>query len=237
MGIEPRRESKNESASDFASRMKKIHEEAQAALVKAREEMKRFADHNRGESPEYKVGQKVWLETENLNILRPSRKLSEKRIGPYEIVEIISPNAIKLKLPKAIRIHPVVNVSRVRPFNPPIPGQRPLPAPPIEVEGQIEYEVEEVLDSRMNRGKLEYLVKWKGYTEEDNTWEPPSNMTNAQEEVDKFHTRYPSAPRRLRGIPLDAFNSMFKPYHNHTEIVSNLSSRLNLDTNPGNTAT
>lgn len=209
--------------------MKKIHEEAQAALIKAREEMKRFADHNRGEAPEYKIGQKVWLETENLNILRPSKKLSEKRIGPYEIVEIVSPNAVKLKLPKSIRIHPVVNVSQVCPYNPPqIPGQRPLPTPPIEVEGQIEYEVEQILDSCMNRGKLEYLVKWDGYTEEENTWEPISHLKNSQEAIEAFHAKYPAAPRRLNGISLELFHTMFKPYHNLTETKSNLSSRLNI---------
>jgi hypothetical protein len=48
--------------------MKHIHEEAQAAMTKAQEEMKHYADYHRGEPPKYEVGQKVWLETENLNI-------------------------------------------------------------------------------------------------------------------------------------------------------------------------
>jgi glycosylphosphatidylinositol phospholipase D len=68
MGIEPRRAGRSEPAKDFAERMKTIHEEAQVALSKAQEDMQRYADFNRGTTPEYKVGDKVWLSTKNLNI-------------------------------------------------------------------------------------------------------------------------------------------------------------------------
>jgi glycosylphosphatidylinositol phospholipase D len=98
--------------------MKHIHEEAQAALMKAKEEMKQYADYHRGNPPEYRVSDKVWLETENLRLKRPSKKLSEKRIGPYSIVEVKSSNAIQLKLPRAMKIHPVVNISHVCPYKP-----------------------------------------------------------------------------------------------------------------------
>jgi hypothetical protein len=63
MGVEPHRRSKVEAVEDFAGRMKQVHEEAHAALAKAKEEMKRYADFHRGNPPEYKPGQKVWLET------------------------------------------------------------------------------------------------------------------------------------------------------------------------------
>jgi hypothetical protein len=79
--------------------MKHIHEEAQAAMTKAQEEMKRYIDYHRGEPPKYEVGQKVWLEAENLNIRRLSKKLTEKCIGPYPIIEVKSSNAVQLKLP------------------------------------------------------------------------------------------------------------------------------------------
>jgi hypothetical protein len=78
--------------------MKHTHEEVQATMTKAQEEMKRYADYHHGEPPKYEVGQKVWLEMENLNIRRPSKKLTEKCIGPYSIVEIKSSNAVQLKL-------------------------------------------------------------------------------------------------------------------------------------------
>ena len=118
MGTEPHRHTKVEAADDFATRMKHVHEEAQSALTKAKDEMKRYADFHRGEPPKYQVGDKVWLETENLKLLRPSKKLSEKRIGPYPIIEMKSSNAVQLKLPRSIKIHPIVNVSHVRPYKP-----------------------------------------------------------------------------------------------------------------------
>jgi len=93
MGTEPHRYTKVEAADDFMKRMKHVQEEAQSALTKAKEEMKRYADFHRGEPPKYKVGDKVWLETEHLKIAQPSNKLSEKRIGPYPITEIKSSNA------------------------------------------------------------------------------------------------------------------------------------------------
>ena len=93
--------------------MKTIHDKAQAALSKARDDMQRYTDFNQGIAPEYKVGNKVWLSSKNLNVDRPSRKLTERQLGPFEVVKIISPNTIKLKLPTSFRIHDVINVSRV----------------------------------------------------------------------------------------------------------------------------
>ena len=86
-------------------------------LIKAKQEMKCYADYHRGDPPKYQASQKVWLETENLNIQCPSKKLAEKRIGPYPILKVKSSNAVHLKLPRSIKIHPVVNVSHIRPYN------------------------------------------------------------------------------------------------------------------------
>ena len=109
----------------------------------------------------------------------PSNKLGHKRIGPYEIKELIGNNAVRLNLPKSLQIHDVINVSRLSPYISPIEGQQSLPPPPIEIQGQEEYEVEQILDSRKRRGKLQFLVKWKGYTDEHNSWEPFENLENA----------------------------------------------------------
>lgn len=67
---------------------------------------------------------------------------------------------------------------------------------PIEVDGEEEYEVEEILDSRIFRRQLQYLVRWKGYGPGDNSWEPAKNIT-ADEIISEFHNKNPSAPRRL----------------------------------------
>ena len=166
MGIEPRRVKKLEEALKFTEHMKTVHKEAEAAVSKARDNMQRYADLNRGQAPVYKEGDKVWLSAKDLKLNRPIRKLSERQLGPFEIIKVVSPNAMKLKLPASYKIHDVINVSRLRLYKEPSAGQRVTPPEPVKVEGQPEYEVEEVLDSRLKKGKLEYLVKWSGYMDE-----------------------------------------------------------------------
>jgi len=104
-GIEPQRAGKSEPAKEFTEQMKLIHKEAQAALSKAIDDMTCYADFYRGQAPEYKVGNKVWLSTKNLNIDRPSCKLTQCQLGPYKIIKIIFLNAVKLKLPASFKIH------------------------------------------------------------------------------------------------------------------------------------
>ena len=73
---------------------------------------------------------------------------------------------------------------------------------------EIEFEVETIVDSRWKGRHLEYLVHWKGYSDEDHTWEPKSNLTNALEAIKDFHRSIPSAPRSLNMSQAD-FYSLF----------------------------
>jgi len=147
IGIEPQRAGKSEPAKEFTERMKTVYEEAQVALSKLCDDMTCYADFHRGEAPEYKVGDKVWLSTKNLNVDQLSRKLAERQLGPYKIVKIIFPNAVKLKLPASFKIHNVIDVSRIRPYCPPAAGQSTIPSKPVGIEGIPEYKVEEITDS------------------------------------------------------------------------------------------
>ena len=85
-----------------------------------------------------------------------------------------------------------------------IPGRIPEKPMPIEIDKEEEWELEDILDSRMmqrgpkERRGLQYLVKWKGLSAAENTWEPVSNITHAQESVDEFHQKHPEAPRKLK---------------------------------------
>jgi len=170
----------------------------------------------RAHVPEYKEGDQVWLSTKNLNINRPLRKLTERQIGPYTITHIVSPNAVVLKLPPSFKIDAPINVSRLRPYKPPtIPGQQITPQAPVEVEGEEEYVVEEILDSHLRHNKLEFLVKWEGYTNENNSWEPEDNCSNARNAVAAFYRKYPQAPRRIARMQFNGLN--FQPYQNFTQ--------------------
>jgi len=97
MGGDIRRKGKVESATEFVERMKKVHEEAEAALKKTQEEMKRYADRRRKETKEWKKRDQVLLSTKDLVFKeRPSKKLMERYVGLYAIEEVVSSNAVKL---------------------------------------------------------------------------------------------------------------------------------------------
>ena len=116
IGFEMRKKGKYEGAEKFVTKMKEIQKEVKAALGKAQEEMKKYADRKRGEANEYKVGDLVMLSTKDLKYQmtgRRTEKLIERFVGSYKIKKIISANAVKLELPSTIRIHPVVNISRI----------------------------------------------------------------------------------------------------------------------------
>ena len=114
MGGDMRKREKVERAMEFVERMKKVHEEAEAALKKAQENMKRQTDWRRKEIKGWKKGDKVMLSTKDLVFKkRLARKLVNQYIGPYTIEEVVSTNVVKLRLPTSMRIHLVVNVSQI----------------------------------------------------------------------------------------------------------------------------
>ena len=116
MGFEGKRKGKYEVVGKFVERMKKIQEEAKAALGKAQEEMKKFTNRKQGEGEKYRIGDLVLLSMKDLKWQikeRRSEKLIEHFVGPYKVKRVVSSNAIELELPKSIKIYPVVNISRV----------------------------------------------------------------------------------------------------------------------------
>ena len=187
MGGDIRKKGKVESATEFVERMKKVQEEAEAALRKTQEEMKRYADRGRRETEVWKKGDRVLLSTRDLVFKeRPSKKLTERYVGPYAIEEAVSSNAVKLRLPSSMRIHLVVNVSRIVRYKEQVKGQKKEEGKPVEIEGVEEWEVEKILNKKKIRGVVKYLVRWKGFTAEGDTWERKENLKNAEELIKEF---------------------------------------------------
>jgi hypothetical protein len=162
--------------------------------------MKRFYDRNRGKSPSYHINDKVWLEGKYMRSLRPTKKFDDKRYGPFIVLENIGKSAHKLKLPSSWHaIYPVFNEVLLHPYHPPtFPNQQQPPPPPVvNVEGHPEYEVEEVLGVQKFGRTLKYLIKWKGYSHEENTWEPKKNLVNAEESITDYYKKHPDSLRLL----------------------------------------
>jgi len=155
-------------------------------LRSAQDRQKAYADQSR--SPHtFQEGQFVLLSTKNLKIACGVRKFQPKFIGPFRIVRMVGQNAAKLDLPKIYsRVHPVFHVSLLHVYKDG-PGARKPPPVPEVIEGETWYKVETILAERFKsvragRGKRkktvrEFLIKWLGYDESHNSWEPESNIT------------------------------------------------------------
>jgi len=101
------------------TKIKEIQEEVKVVLGKTHKEIKKYANRKRAKVDEYKVEDLVMLSTKDLKyqvVSKRTKKLTERFIGPYKIKKIISLNAVELKLPSTVKIHLVVNISRIQKY-------------------------------------------------------------------------------------------------------------------------
>jgi len=141
MGFEGRKKEKYTGAEKFIEKMKEIQEEAKAVLGKAQEDIKKYADRKRGEANDYRVGDLVMLSTKNLKyqmVGRRTEKLIERFVGLYRIKKVVLLNTVELELPSTIKIHPVVNVSRICRYMGQVEEQRKEQPAPVIIEGEKE---------------------------------------------------------------------------------------------------
>ena len=110
--------------------------------------------------------------------------------------------------------HPVFNTVNLRPYaQDTISGRKPLPSPALVIKGdKPEWEVEYINGSRIFREKLLFLVKWKGYPQEESTWEPENGLEHAKKAVQEFNAKHSSAPRKISALTFSRLN--FRPYSN-----------------------
>jgi len=122
-------------------KMREIQKEAKIVLEKAQEDIKKYADRKRAEVKEYKVGNLVMLSTRDLKyqmVGRRMEKLTKRFVGPYKVKRIVSINAVELELSSTIKIHPVVNVSRIHRYVGQVEGQKKEQLAPVIIEGEKE---------------------------------------------------------------------------------------------------
>jgi hypothetical protein len=144
--------------------------------------------------PILRPGDHVWLWRKHVKMTRPSSKLDYKLIGPDTILERVGSRAYKLDLPPGVKIHQVFHISLLepaRPQNEPIAGHlQPLP-PPVIIDDEEEWEVEEIVDSRYHQNQLQYRVTWTGSTIRTRLGTPPSTSTTPRIPSNDFITDIP----------------------------------------------
>ena len=167
--------------------------QAKALLIKAQKSWVKHKD-----TPKYKEGDLVWLEGRHLRTNQPTTKLAPKRHGPFKVTQVMSPVNYRLELPTQWSIHPVFHTDLLTRYHETATHgpnyQRP---PPDLVDGEEEYEIEKILDSRRfgRTRKLQYLVKWKGYPDSENQW-VDRNEVFADQAIQEFRALHPTYIRK-----------------------------------------
>ena len=159
------------------SELHKLHKLLQQHLQEITMKTTVQANKKRTEGPALREGGMAYLVRKNIKTKRPSNKLDHTKLGPFRITKKISKVNYRLNLPENIRIHNVFHISLLEPA----PAEAPEPGP-VEISPDDQepmYEVDHILKHRNIKGETRYLVHWKGYQHEEDTWEPEEGLTTA----------------------------------------------------------
>jgi len=155
------------------------------------------------------MGDQVYILEKHIRTTCPSKKLAEKYLGPFEATDQPGSHSYRVNLPDHLRaIHPVFHISQLEPSPlSQIPNHTNPPLPLVELDGSIEFEVAEVLDSKLDkqrRDPLLYYIRWSSYegTAEEYLWLTASDLENAPRLVADFHRRHPHKPALPSPPPL-----------------------------------
>ena len=168
-------------ASVKAQKLHMLHDKLKTELEFVRQKMGCYYNQKRLEGPRFEEGDKVLLSSKNFRTKQPSKKLDDRRVGPFRIKKI-SDVVFQLDIPDAmkLRLHSF-HVSQLEPA----PKNAKIHNNVSVKNEKEEWDVELILDSRIQAGKLEYLIKWEGFGPEYNTWEPIKNFS-CPEKVEEF---------------------------------------------------
>ena len=165
----------------------------------------------------YCVGDRVWLEAKHLNTTHPTAKLTPRRHGPFLITAAISHVSYRLKLPSTWKVHNVFHASLLTPYKETTTNrtQYQEPAPDL-VNGQPEWEVEQILGARRRRNQLQYLIRWKNFSEAHDSWEPLTHI-NADHLIAEFYKQQPLAACSINYKDPPLFTNNHYPTNKHVK--------------------
>ena len=151
-------------------RAKSLLETAKSAMTQAENRKRRDLT--------FVEGDKVWLSSRNFTWKSGAKKLCPRWLGPFPIIEVMGPLTYRLELPPEWQLHNVFHVSLLKPFEQGALYESPKP---VKVtNGEPECEVEEVVRHRRNSNHtMDFLIHWKGFSREHQSWQPESNISKA----------------------------------------------------------
>ncbi len=175
---------------DIFDHMNKTLIFAREALIKTREWMMKQANKHR-KKINYKIESKMFLNERNIVTARLFKKLDDKMLDSFKITDSVD-FFYKLKLSDTMRIHDVFHSELLRSVvDDSLSDQKNELSRSIVVNDENEWEIDDILNSRRYRRRLQYRVKWKSYDNDLNWYNADDNeFMNAQEMIDDFHIKY-----------------------------------------------
>ncbi|ESK81337.1 hypothetical protein Moror_16719 [Moniliophthora roreri MCA 2997] len=159
--------------------LKRLRQETSAMIEVARQ---RMINQGKRKTDKFAKGQKVWLEGKNLDFGYPTKKLSPKREGPFEIEEVMGPVTYKLKLLRQWRIHPVFHVGLLSPYKEMEEHGANFLEPSLDIiEGHKEFKIEAIIGYKPRKYLKKFLVSWKRYDSSHNEWKKKAELEHAME--------------------------------------------------------
>ena len=210
--IHPEHDIASTRAWHFAVNLDDLHQQLWSHISNAQKRYSVSAEKRQTPLPDVKIGDKVFVKSNNIHTTRPSKKLAEKYLGPFEIIAQVGSVSFILHLPNSMKsIHPVFHISKLEPSTlNQFPNRIQIPEPPIIINSDSKYKISEILNScidKRRKCKLLYLVKWAGYkgTDEETSWLPASKLGHASEVISDFTTPIPLSLGHCHLLSLDVF--------------------------------
>lgn len=190
------------TAKAFVSQMNKLVAQTKKAMQAAQARYKHYADTKRVDIT-IKEGQMVLLSTKNMTLKDlGTKKFLPKFTGPFKVIKVIKKVAVKLELDEHMHIHDIFHVSLIKPYYP--DANASDQPPPVLVDGNMEWEVEKVIDHRQKKrgSKLvrEYRIRFKGYTPADDMWLPMDNL-NCSDMIHEYWESHPTESSHSQNRP------------------------------------
>ena len=202
ISVHPERELASRKAWEFSINLDKLHTTLKEQIRTAQSRYQTSADACRTPTPSFTTGSHAFVKAQFFHTTWLSKKLVEKYLGPFEVIVQVGMHSFMLRLPDSMwAVHPVFHISILEPAHGNVIMEcTQSPPPPVEIDGEPEYEISKILDSKIDKCwkhcNIVYLIHWTGYegTDEETSWILAKELGHASKIITDFHRAYPDKP-------------------------------------------
>ena len=202
ISIHPERELASRKAWEFAINLDELHTTLKEQIRTAQSHYQALANACCTPAPSFLTSSYAFVKAQFFHTTWPSKKLTEKYLGPFEVIAQVGTHSFTLQLPNSMQaVHPVFHISMLEPTHRNIIPECSQPPPPlVEIDGKPGYKISEILDSKIDKHRkhcnIVYLVWWTGYegTDKETSWILANELGHASKIITDFHKAYPDKP-------------------------------------------